>query len=185
MLVAELCSAMDEGCEGTTPITVKCRIGVDDDDSYVQLQTFIQIVSTHSPVRHFIIHARKALLGGLSPEQNRKIPPLKYNYVYQLVRDFPHLRFTLNGGVLSHEDVHTHIHTGGVHGVMVGRAMTARPFYWSDADVRVFGKSNNVGLDRGEILEKYMVYAQEEEAKGGPRMRRLLAKHVHNLFAGR
>lgn len=85
-LVGELCSAMSEGVEGKTPITVKCRIGVDDDDSYEQLSQFIETVSSQSPVRHFTIHARKAILGGISPEQNRKIPPLKYPYVYQLCK---------------------------------------------------------------------------------------------------
>lgn len=85
-LVAELCTAMGEGVEGRVPITVKCRIGVDDDDSYEQLAEFIRVVSEESPVRHFVVHARKAILGGLSPEQNRKVPPLKYPYVYRLVQ---------------------------------------------------------------------------------------------------
>lgn len=85
-LVAELCTAMGEGVEGQVPITVKCRIGVDDDDSYAQLAEFVRVVSKQSPVRHFVVHARKAILGGLSPEQNRKVPPLKYPYVYRLVK---------------------------------------------------------------------------------------------------
>jgi hypothetical protein len=85
-LVAELCRAMGEGAEGKVPITVKCRIGVDDDDSYEQLARFVKVVSEGSPVRHFVVHARKAILGGLSPEQNRKVPPLKYPYVYRLVK---------------------------------------------------------------------------------------------------
>ena len=85
-LVAELCMAMGEGVGGQVPITVKCRIGVDDDDSYAQLAEFVRVVSEQSPVRHFVVHARKAILGGLSPEQNRKVPPLKYPYVYRLVK---------------------------------------------------------------------------------------------------
>ena len=182
--VAELCTAMGEGSRGTVPITVKCRIGVDDADSYEQLADFVAHVSAHSPVRHFIVHARKAILGGLSPAQNRKVPPLKYPFVYRLVQDFPHLRFTLNGGVLSYEDVATHL-AEGVQGVMIGRAITARPFYWSDADARVFGAAaGNPGLDRGEVLRRYGAYAEAEEAVHGPRMRRLLTKHVFNLFAG-
>ncbi len=84
--VAELCTAMEEGAGGEVPITVKCRIGVDDDDSYEQLAEFVRVVSEGSGVRHFVVHARKAILGGLSPEQNRKVPPLKYPFVYRLVK---------------------------------------------------------------------------------------------------
>jgi len=182
--VAELCTAMSEGSQGKIPVTVKCRIGVDDDDSYEQLARFVETVSGASPVRHFLVHARKAILGGLSPDQNRKVPPLKYPFVYRLSREFPHLRFTLNGGVLSYEDVAEHLREG-VHGVMIGRAVVARPFYWSDVDARVFGSADgNPGLTRREVLDRYGAYAQEEEARGGARMRRLLIKPVHNLFAG-
>ncbi|KAB1225636.1 tRNA-dihydrouridine synthase A [Morella rubra] len=81
------------------PVTVKCRIGVDDHDSYNELCDFIYKVSSLSPTRHFIIHSRKALLNGISPAENRSIPPLKYEYFYGLLRDFPDLRFTINGGI--------------------------------------------------------------------------------------
>nr|XP_027074407.1 uncharacterized protein LOC113698698 isoform X4 [Coffea arabica] len=79
------------------PVSVKCRIGVDDHDSYYELCDFIYKVSSQSPTRHFIIHSRKALLNGLTPAENRKIPPLKYEYYYALLRDFPDLQFTING----------------------------------------------------------------------------------------
>lgn len=84
-LVGDLCQAMSDGTRGQIPITVKCRIGVDNDDSYEQLKAFVETVASKSTVRHFVIHARKAILGGISPEQNRKIPPLKYPFVYRLV----------------------------------------------------------------------------------------------------
>lgn len=101
-LVAECCKAMCEAV--TTPITVKCRLGVDDFDSYPELAHFIRTVSEGSAVRHFIIHARKCLLKGLNPHQNRTIPPLRYEWVWALKRDFPHLDFSLNGGVLTLEE---------------------------------------------------------------------------------
>ncbi|KAJ6777557.1 FMN-LINKED OXIDOREDUCTASES SUPERFAMILY PROTEIN [Salix koriyanagi] len=81
------------------PVSVKCRIGLDDHDSYNELCDFIYKVSSLSPTKHFIIHSRKALLNGISPADNRRIPPLKYEYYYALLRDFPDLRFTINGGI--------------------------------------------------------------------------------------
>ncbi|KAK2991744.1 hypothetical protein RJ640_015478 [Escallonia rubra] len=87
------------------PVSVKCRIGVDDHDSYNELCDFIYQVSSQSPTRHFIIHARKALLNGISPADNRKIPPLKYEYYFALRRDFPDLRFTINGGINGVDEV--------------------------------------------------------------------------------
>ncbi|MBA0796460.1 hypothetical protein Gohar_007228, partial [Gossypium harknessii] len=83
------------------PVSVKCRIGVDDHDSYNELCDFIYKVSSLSPTRHFIIHSRKALLNGISPADNRRIPPLKYEFYYALLRDFPDLTFTINGGINS------------------------------------------------------------------------------------
>lgn len=87
------------------PVTVKCRLGVDDMDSYEQLTNFIKIVSEQGGTEHFIIHARKCLLKGLDPEQNRSIPPLKYEWVIQLKKDFPHLQFSINGGFKTIKDV--------------------------------------------------------------------------------
>ena len=95
--------AIAEGCPNT-PVTVKCRIGVDDVDSYSALCEFISVVAQNSPTKHFIIHARKCLLKGLSPAQNRTVPPLRYSWVYALRRDFPHLQFSLNGGIQGPEE---------------------------------------------------------------------------------
>ena len=138
-LVAELCDAMREGAGARTPLSVKCRIGVDDDDSYEQLARFVATVTgADARVRHVAVHARKAILGGLSPADNRRIPPLRYDVVERLARDFPHVAFTLNGGVLTYEDVEAHL-AAGFAGVMVGRQVTARPWYWAELDTRVFG----------------------------------------------
>ncbi|KAK9082135.1 hypothetical protein Syun_031072 [Stephania yunnanensis] len=117
--VAEAMSAIAENCDA--PVSVKCRIGVDDHDSYSELCDFVYKVASGSPTRHFIVHARKALLNGISPAANRKIPPLKYEYFFGLLRDFPSLQFTMNGGVTCINEVDAAIQCGA-HGVMVGRA---------------------------------------------------------------
>jgi len=97
-LVARCMDAMARAA-GDTPVNVKCRLGVDDADSYEQLKAFIRVVSEGSPVTHFIMHARKCFLKGLNPHQNRTIPPIRYEWVYALKRDFPHLTFSLNGNI--------------------------------------------------------------------------------------
>ena len=102
-------------------------LGVDDFDSYPFASHFVHVVSTHSPVRHFIIHARKCHLKGLSPAQNRNIPPLRHSWVYALKRDFPHLEFTLNGGIRTLLEVQRALEAAPegarLAGVMVGRGI--------------------------------------------------------------
>eukprot|EP00915_Cephaloidophora_sp_WS-2016_P007917 GHVH01010941.1.p1 GENE.GHVH01010941.1~~GHVH01010941.1.p1 ORF type:complete len:588 (+),score=85.44 GHVH01010941.1:198-1961(+) len=102
-LVASICQRIIRLTNGLIPLTVKCRLGVDDLDSYPSLANFIQVVSEKGGVRHFIVHARKAWLKGVNPKQNRTLPALMHERVFKLVSDFPHLRFTLNGGVNSIE----------------------------------------------------------------------------------
>jgi tRNA-dihydrouridine synthase A len=146
-LVANICTKISE----VTPLlpTVKCRIGVDNQDSYEELKQFITIISQQSPVQHFIIHARKAILTGkLTPDQNRKIPPLKYEFVYQLVQDFPHLKFSINGGIQTIEEAISHLVENKVHGVMVGRAIVNQPYQWRLVDSLLYntpdpGNNNN------------------------------------------
>ena len=124
------------------PATVKCRIGVNNEDSYENLYNFIEYVSKKGHVQHFIVHARKAVLGAkFTPDMNRKIPPLKYDYVYRLLKDFPNLKFTINGGINTMEDVQCHLQQG-VHGVMIGRAIVNNPFYWNDIDSALYGVKN-------------------------------------------
>ena len=137
LLVAQLAQSISQYTG--RPATVKCRIGVDDQDSYEQLAEYIHIVHTYGGVEHFIVHARKAVLNAnFSPADNRKIPPLKYDFVYRLVRDFPSLRFTLNGGVDTYEAINEHF-ANGAHGVMVGRSAVGAPFQWSAVDSKVYG----------------------------------------------
>ncbi|MFS7905893.1 putative tRNA-dihydrouridine synthase, aldolase-type TIM barrel, DUS-like, FMN-binding protein [Helianthus anomalus] len=167
------------------PVSVKCRIGVDDHDSYNELCNFIHKVSSLSPTRHFIIHSRKALLNGISPADNRRIPPLKYEYYYALLRDFPDLRFTINGGVTSIDEVRA-AQNEGAHGVMVGRA--AYHNSWSmlgNVDTAIYGAPPS-GVTRRQVLEKYQVYADSVVGIYGnnkPSLRDLV-KPLYGLFWG-
>ncbi|KAK4414467.1 tRNA-dihydrouridine(20/20a) synthase [Sesamum alatum] len=150
------------------PVSVKCRIGVDDRDSYDELCDFIYKVSSQSPTKHFIIHSRKALLNGISPKENRSIPPLKYEYYYALVRDFPDLRFTINGGINTIDEVNTAIREGA-HGVMVGRA--AYNNSWNllgHVDSAIYGAPLS-SITRRQVLEKYQVYGDSVLGLYGPK----------------
>ncbi|GAB2229068.1 hypothetical protein Droror1_Dr00023203 [Drosera rotundifolia] len=139
------------------PVTVKCRIGVDDRDSYNELCDFIYKVSSSSPVKHFIIHSRKALLNGISPAENRSIPPLKYEYYYGLLRDFPDLKFTVNGGINTIEEVNA-ARSAGAHGVMLGRAAFYNPWQTLGlVDSLVYGDAPS-GITRRKVLEEFQVY---------------------------
>ncbi|XP_057525351.1 uncharacterized protein LOC130804777 isoform X2 [Amaranthus tricolor] len=164
------------------PVTVKCRIGVDDHDSYNELCDFIYKVSSTSPTKHFIIHSRKALLNGINPAANRTIPLLKYEYYYALMRDFPDLTFTINGGINSLEEVNAALKKGA-HGVMVGRA--AYNNTWQllrNVDTEVYGAPTD--LTRRQVLEKYQEYADSVLGKYGnsrPNVRDLV-KPLLNLF---
>lgn len=145
--VAACTSAMAEA--SGLPVTVKCRIGVDDFDTYDWLCHFIRTVSENSPVRHFIIHARKAFLKGLSPAQNRTIPPLRREYALALARDFPHLQFTVNGVFKGCHDAAAayaearELGFSNIEGIMVGRAAVDKPWAaLADADRALFGVEN-------------------------------------------
>ena len=105
------------------PVNVKCRLGVDNDDSYEFAHNFVETVSKHTNVKHFIIHARKCWLKGLSPSENRTVPPLEYHKVYKLQTDFPDLRFTLNGGLKTFKQFDEVLAPEKkLEGAMIGRA---------------------------------------------------------------
>jgi tRNA dihydrouridine synthase A len=149
--VAAICEAVS-AASGGMPVTVKHRIGVDDHDSYKQLQAFIETISS-AGVSHFIVHARKALLGrNFTPAQNRSIPPLHYPTVYALAQDFPSLSFTINGGVGSHSEMQHHLDQG-VSGVMVGRAVCKRPWYWRQLPDKEDATANGRQQQSGEGVE--------------------------------
>ncbi|KAK2078715.1 hypothetical protein QBZ16_003555 [Prototheca wickerhamii] len=179
-LVAECCAAMAAAVD--IPVTVKCRLGVDDRDSYDNLVRFVHTVSTQSPVTHFIMHARKAHLKGLNPHQNRTVPPLRYHWVWALKRDFPHLTFSLNGGVPDLEAVEAALRAqdSPLLGVMVGRAAYHAPWaLLADADRRVFGAERNRAASRRAILAAYA----KTTASRGPSLRTMM-KPLLGLFAG-
>ena len=138
-LVSELALAVGEATG--KPATIKCRIGVNGHETYDELCTFIRTVSEIGKVTHFIIHARIAILGKkFTPKDNRTIPPLKYDVVYRLISDFPHLQFTLNGGVGNIDEVKGLIEKDSrLTGVMVGRAIVANPYAWSTVDSELYG----------------------------------------------
>ncbi|XP_058759336.1 uncharacterized protein LOC131632605 isoform X2 [Vicia villosa] len=162
--VAEAMSAIASSTN--VPVSVKCRIGVDDHDSYDELCDFIFKVSSLSPTKHFIIHSRKALLNGISPAENRSIPPLKYEYFYGLLRDFPDLTFTINGGITSVDEV-TAAREAGAHGVMIGRAAFYNPWnVLGHVDTAIYG-APSCGLTRRQVLEKYIVYGDSMLGKYG------------------
>jgi len=185
-LVASCMQAMIEAVPAEVPCTVKCRIGVDANDSYEALTEFIDTIhnSTCPKVTHFVIHARKAILDmQLSPEQNRNIPPLKHDVVYRLIEDYPHLLFTINGGIKTLAEASDHL-AKGVHGVMIGRAAYKTPWeVLSRADSAIFGVQDS-SLTRRELILQYADYAdkvmQEKGMQAGKVLRPLSA-----LFAGK
>jgi len=175
-LVARCIEAMQQAVE--VPVTVKTRIGIDRNDSYEELFRFVEALDRVG-CTVLIVHARKAWLDGLSPRENREIPPLRYDVVRQVKRDFPHLTIVINGGIVdlsSTEDLLVDL-----DGVMIGRAAYHTPFLLSAVDRAVFG-SNEPVLDRFDVFERYLGYAETELAAGT--YLRHLAKPLHYLFQG-
>ena len=176
-VVAECVSAMSEVV--SVPVTVKTRIGIDERDSYEDLCEFIETVSK-AGTRHFIMHARKCILKGLSPKQNREIPPLRYEFVYSLKRDYPHLEFVLNGGVKTLDEVQSHLENG-VDGVMIGRAAYDNPCLFCQVDNRFYGSDQPVKT-RTEIVRSMKNYTEDFLRQGIPLGR--IARHMLNLYKG-
>jgi tRNA-dihydrouridine synthase A len=175
-LVAECISNMQ--AQLSIPVTVKTRTGIDDQDSYELLCRFVEYVS-NAGCRIFIIHARKAWLSGLSPKQNRDIPPLQYQLVHQLKQDFPDLTIVINGGFTRLNQVHDQLHH--VDGVMIGRAAYQNPYLLADADRLIFGDQIS-SLTRMEILEHFKPYI-EQELKNGAYLSKM-SRHILGLFQG-
>ena len=159
-LVADCVSAMRSAVD--IPVTVKCRIGIDDMESFEEFDTFIQAVASGG-CDTFIVHARKAWLQGLSPKQNREIPPLKYDYVYRLKKQRPELNIVINGGIKTLDEVSGHLQQ--VDGVMLGREAYHNPYLLSQADRLFFGDAT-AQPGRVEIIEEFTKYVQDQLAKG-------------------
>ena len=174
--VANCVSAMRDAC--SLPVTVKCRIGIDDLDTYDHLVHFIDTVS-RGGCDTFIIHARKAWLTGLSPKENREIPPLNYPRVYRLANDFSDLTFVLNGGIKSLDAVIED--AGPLDGAMVGRQAYAEPWMLSKADSRIFGVDDKA-LERHEVALSMRDYVRDHCARG-ERASHVL-RHMLGLYQG-
>jgi tRNA-dihydrouridine synthase A len=175
-LVASCVESMIDASD--IPVSVKSRIGIDDMESYNRLSDFVARIHKKG-CQHFIIHARKAWLQGLSPKENRTIPPLKYPWVYQLKRDFPQLKITLNGGVTECNEVFKHL--DHVDGVMLGRAIYHQPYLLADIDSKVFGKKG-IFRTREQALVDYMTYIKNQLKQGVPI--RAMTRHILGLYHG-
>lgn len=158
------------------PVTVKCRIGVDEMDEDKDLDKFVQIVKD-SGCTTFIIHARKAWLKGLSPKDNREIPPLNYERVYRLKNSFPDLEIIINGGIETTEDALKHLKF--VDGVMVGRSAYENPYPLVNVDREIYSRSNRIPT-RAEVLEGLVPY-MENEIRNGNKLG-YVTKHLMGLF---
>ena len=162
----------------TIPVTVKCRIGVNDRDDINFLNDFVSKIINPN-LKTIIVHARVAILKGLTPRQNRQIPPLKYENVYQLKKEFPQLEIVINGGI---QDIDESLqHFKKVDGVMLGRSPYDNPMIVSNVDSAIFNEKD-LGEDRKTILKKYLQYCLIQVNLGHPLSRTL--KHVFGLNRG-
>ena len=160
------------------PITVKCRIGVDAWDKFEDLSRFVEFVSS-AGCKTFIVHARKAWLSGLSPKQNREIPPLEYDTVYQLKREFPRLEIIINGGICSLDEVCSHLPS--MDGVMVGREAYRNPSILKGVD-RIIFCEELADASVADVLESYKKYIARELKLGTPLQ--MMTRHLFGLFHG-
>ena len=160
------------------PVSIKCRLGIDDNESYEFLYNFISIVK-ESGINIFIIHARNGILKGLSPRQNRNIPPLKYDYVYRLKKDFPDLEIILNGGIKTIDETSEHLKK--VDGVMIGRSAYENPYMLRKIE-NDFYKNDSTGRSKKEILKIYPEYVEKKLIEGHDLGR--MMKHLFGLSRG-
>jgi len=161
------------------PLSIKTRIGIDNHDTYDFLKEFIDTLSS-AGCRTFIIHARKAILKGLSPKENRKIPPLNYQRVYEIKKECPNLNIIINGGFTELDKIKSQLKH--VDGVMLGRVAFQNPFLLSKIDNMIFNKSEPFATRRN-ILEKYKIYV-EHQVRQGENIKNL-TRHIIGLYQGR
>lgn len=197
-LVADCIKAMQDAV--TIPVTVKCRIGIDDFDSEPFLTDFIGTVADAGACKTFIVHARIAILQGLSPKENREVPPLNYERVYRLKQTFPHLEIVINGGIKTLDECHQHLQK--LDGVMLGREVYHNPWLLQQVDPQLFDRDPPVD-SREQVLEQMMPYLEEQLCNGvalhhitrhilglyhgqhgGKRFRRILSEQAHKKNAG-
>lgn len=175
-LVADCVTAMREAAGGRVPVTIKCRVGVDDHDSNEHLQHFIDTVRA-TGCSHFIVHARKAWLQGLSPKQNREVPPLQHGRVHRLKNAFPNLEIIINGGI--GDDVQVGEHLQHVDGVMLGRMAYHEPYRLAELEQLLYGTALP---DRDAVVMQMQPYI-EQHLRAGGRLQHI-ARHMLGLFQG-
>ncbi len=175
-LVADGVKAMRDACD--IPVTVKHRIGIDDMESYEQLAAFVEPVAA-AGCSVFIVHARKAWLKGLSPKENREIPPLNYPWVYRLKRDYPQLTIVINGGIQTLAECQLHL--AHVDGVMMGREAYHNPWMLADIDPILFGAERTAG-SRDAVVDALLPYVARQMANGA-RLNHI-TRHILGLYQG-
>ncbi len=175
-LIADCVDAMR--AEVKIPITVKNRIGIDEQDEEQNLRQFIDVVSK-AGCETFIIHARKAWLKGLSPKENRDVPPLNYDLVYQIKRDYPHLKIIINGGIKTIQSSLAHLQY--VDGVMLGREVYHNPYLMIQVDGNIYADEREV-LSRKQVLEQYFSYIEQQMGQGV--YLKQMSRHLLGLFQG-
>jgi tRNA-dihydrouridine synthase A len=173
-LVADSVAAMIAACP--VPVTVKCRLGVDDDHEWERFLAFIDTIA-EAGCRVFVVHARNAWLQGLSPKENREVPPLRYDWAYHLKRERPVLQVVVNGGIADAAEATAHL--AHVDGAMLGRAAYHTPYLLHELDVRWFGGELR---SRGALLRAYRPYVEAQLAQGV--FLKHITRHLLGLFAG-
>ncbi len=176
-LVRDCVAAMRAACD--IPVTVKHRIGIDHQECYSELVNFVGTVA-EGGAEVFIVHARKAWLQGLSPKENREVPPLNYPWVNQLKRDFPDLTIVINGGIETLDACEQHLEH--VDGVMLGRAAYQNPWLLSEVDARLFEATASVDRTREQVIETMLPYI-EEQLSDGARLHHV-TRHMLGLYQG-
>lgn len=176
-LVADCIKAMQD--VASIPVTVKCRIGIDDSEDYAFLENFINIVSKDGGCQTFIIHARKAWLKGLSPKENRDVPPLQYDIVEKIKNAFPHLSFPVNGGIKTMEDIKEKLDI--FDGVMIGREAYQNPWILREIEKEIYGTENL--LTQEEIIERMILYIKEQQERFETPVKSI-TRHMTGLFQG-
>lgn len=176
-LVAECVVAMQQAV--SIPVTVKTRLGVDEFDSYAYLCGFIDTMVAAN-VKSLALHARKAWLKGLSPRENRDVPPLQYEKVYQVKHDYPQLEILINGGIKTHEQIEAQL--AHIDGVMIGREAYSNPYLMAEMDQRYYASRSTV-MDEFDVIQAYLPYVAAQQQLGVPT--RSLTRFLVGMFKGR
>lgn len=181
-LVADCVKAMKDVVD--VDVTVKHRIGINDVQSYDYLSHFVGVVAD-AGCKTFIVHARNAILKGLSPKENREIPPLKYEYAYQLKKEFPNLEILINGGIKTYDEIDLHLQH--VDGVMIGREAYHNPYMMLEFDQRYYG-SQEAKATRLEVIQNMIPYIQDQLQRFGENGKGLklnsITRHMLGLTVG-